>query len=160
MKSRRDVLAAGAGALGVITAGCLGTSTDDWETDETIAATTATQYQGPNCNCCGRYAEYLDAHLDGGLAVETTDDTETVKAEHGIPSEYWACHTVELDGYVFEGHLPVEAIQTFLDDDPGLNGIVLPEMPAGSPGMGGEKDEPFAIYELTDEGIGDIYMEL
>ena len=39
-----------------------------------------------------------------------------------------------------------------LDRAPAIKGISLPGMPAGSPGMFGEKTEPFTIYEIS-EGI-------
>jgi hypothetical protein len=37
-----------------------------------------------------------------------------------------------------------------LTERPEIKGISLPGMPAGSPGMFGEKTAPFTIYEITD----------
>jgi hypothetical protein len=51
---------------------------------------------------------------------------------------------------VVEGHVPVNTLLRLLAEKPGIKGISLPDMPAGSPGMAGEKTAPFTIYELTD----------
>ncbi len=37
-----------------------------------------------------------------------------------------------------------------LAERPAIKGISLPGMPAGSPGMDGEKTGPFTIYEIGD----------
>ena len=47
-----------------------------------------------------------------------------------------------------EGHVPVATILRLLSERPAIKGISLPGMPAGSPGMFGEKAEPFTIYEI------------
>lgn len=52
-----------------------------------------------------------------------------------------------------------------MDEGPAIDGIALPEMPQGSPGMPGEKDEPFVVYELDGDGDGstddhDVFLEL
>ncbi|MFC7130506.1 DUF411 domain-containing protein [Haloferax chudinovii] len=64
-----------------------------------------------------------------------------------------------LDDLVVEGHVPVEAIATALDQQ-SVSGIALPGMPAGSPGMPGEQTEPFTIYEFSSGEIGDVFIEL
>ncbi|KOX50538.1 metal-binding protein, partial [Streptomyces purpurogeneiscleroticus] len=60
------------------------------------------------------------------------------------------CHTLLIDGYVVEGHVPVAAVRRLLAERPAIRGISLPGMPAGSPGMDGEKTEPFTVYEIGD----------
>jgi hypothetical protein len=57
----------------------------------------------------------------------------------GVPRELWACHTT-----VVEGHVPVEVIAELLVDRPHVDGIALPAMPIGSPGVWGEKDETWS----------------
>ena len=146
--SRRTLLAAGASTVGLTTAGCLGDSTGEWESGTTIPATSATQYQGPNCNCCDEYARYLQGHLETTLAVEVRDDLAAVKNERGIDGPLQSCHTVELDEYVVEGHIPVDVVGTLLEDRPDITGIALPGMPGGAPGMGGVKDETWTVYVI------------
>ena len=53
-----------------------------------------------------------------------------------------------IDGYVVEGHVPIGAVLRMLDERPAIKGISLPGMPAGSPGMFGDKTAPFTIYEI------------
>jgi hypothetical protein len=55
-----------------------------------------------------------------------------------------------VDGYVVEGHVPVDVVLRLLIERPDIKGISLPGMPAGSPGMFGEKTAPFTIFEIGD----------
>jgi hypothetical protein len=61
-----------------------------------------------------------------------------------------------VDGYVIEGHVPINAVLRMLTERPDIKGISLPGMPAGSPGMFGEKTGPFTIYEIGD-GPAKVY---
>ncbi len=106
-----------------------------------------TVYASPDCGCCHEYIPYLEEH---GYRVETvpvTDVTGT-KVDLGIPEEAWSCHTAVVGDYVVEGHVPVEAIDELLAERPRIDGIALPGMPPGSPGMDGEKTEPFLIVAI------------
>lgn len=60
-----------------------------------------------------------------------------------------SCHTTVIGGYYIEGHVPVEAIKRLLEEKPQIDGIALPGMPAGSPGMSGSKEGPFVIYSIS-----------
>ena len=71
--------------------------------DETLTVAGATQYQGPRCDCCGVYADYLQDHLDGELNVTVTDDLPSVKEEYGIPVDLRSCHTVVLGATSWKG---------------------------------------------------------
>ena len=158
--SRREVLAAGAGALGVALAGCLSDGTDEWELDEPIPVPSATMYQGPSCDCCDVYAEYLDDSLQTDLVTVVADDLTAVKDEYGIDADLQSCHTVELDTYVVEGHIPAEVVATLVAEEPDITGIALPGMPAGSPGMGGTKSETWTVYEIAPDSEQAVYTEL
>jgi hypothetical protein len=105
----------------------------------------ATLYKDPACACCEAYARYL---RENGfeVAVEARHDLPLLKRQHGVPGELEGCHTTLVDGYVVEGHVPVGTLVRLLTEKPAIKGISLPGMPAGSPGMFGEKAEPFAIY--------------
>lgn len=141
-------------------AGCLGEGTGEWVVDEPLSVASATQYQGPSCGCCDVYADYLQDHINGNLAVTVVDDLSAVKEQYGIPRELRSCHTVKLDTYVVEGHMPVEVIENLLDNEPDIDGIALPGMPAGSPGMGGQKNEQWTIYEIRSSGDVGVYNEI
>ena len=78
-----------------------------------------------------------------------TDNFEDVKRDLNIPEELWSCHTTVVSGYYVEGHVPVEVIRKLLREQPEIDGIALPGMPQGSPGMSGTKDEPWVIYSIA-----------
>ncbi len=78
------------------------------------------------------------------------DDLTEMKDELNIPEEMRSCHTSMVGEYFVEGHVPVEAIWKLLEEQPPISGIALPGMPPGSPGMGGDKEEPFTIYAIVD----------
>jgi len=87
-----------------------------------------------SCGCCGVWADHLKA---AGFPVEIrdTDDMHPVKQRLGVPAGKASCHTAEIAGYVVEGHIPAEDIKRLLEERPTARGLVLPGMPAGSPGM-------------------------
>ncbi|HWO70301.1 MAG TPA: DUF411 domain-containing protein [Actinomycetota bacterium] len=130
------------------------TATGTGATTPTAASTpaagpTITVYASPGCGCCHRYIPYLRAH---GFAVREVraDDVTAVKVDLGVPEEAWSCHTATVGRYVIEGHVPVEAIERLLAERPAVDGIALPGMPAGAPGMDGEKAAPFEIVAFRD----------
>jgi hypothetical protein len=115
---------------------------------EAVAEATPVMYASPTCGCCREYAAYLQ---DRGHSVESryVDDVAEIKDSAGVPASVEGCHTTLMGGYVVEGHVPIEAIDKLLRERPGIDGIALPDMPAGSPGMGGAKTEPFEIRSFT-----------
>jgi hypothetical protein len=114
-------------------------------------------YKSPDCGCCDGYADYLRQH---GFAVTTnsTADLAAISRKAGVPAELQGCHTAQIDGYVVEGHVPVEAIDRLLAERPAITGIVLPGMPLGSPGMGGTKAAPFVIQAIGKNGKLAVFM--
>lgn len=87
-----------------------------------------------SCGCCGVWADHLKA---AGFPVEIrdTDDMHPVKQRLGVPAGKASCHTAEIGGYVVEGHIPASDIKRLLKERLTARGLVLPGMPAGSPGM-------------------------
>ena len=71
------------------------------------------------------------------MVERSVDDLAPVEARFGVPQAAVACHTAVIDGYVVEGHVPVDVIQRILRDRPNIVGVAVPGMPKGSPGMGG-----------------------
>jgi hypothetical protein len=113
------------------------------------AAKQATVYKSPTCGCCKEYVGYLRQHGYQVTAIDV-EDTSAVKKRHGVPGHLESCHTTVIDGHVVEGHVPVGAIRKMLAAKPRVKGIALPGMPQGSPGMSGNKTEPFVVYEIKD----------
>ena len=93
-----------------------------------------------------------------GWSVRAADDPDIaqLKARHGVPKSAWSCHTTIVAGYVIEGHVPMEAIEDLLSRRPAIDGIALPGMPAGSPGMPGIKAGPFEVLAV-DSGSTSLF---
>ncbi|OYX71094.1 MAG: CopG family transcriptional regulator [Rhizobiales bacterium 32-66-11] len=111
----------------------------------------ATLYKNPQCSCCEGYADYL---RQNGFQVDVkpTNDLAEISRKAGVPTELEGCHTMFVDGYVIDGHVPVNIVRRLLTEKPAIAGITLPGMPMGSPGMVGAKTEKFVIYALTNDG--------
>ena len=112
----------------------------------------AALYKNPQCGCCENYANYM---RDNGfeVTVNTTHDLSLIKRQYSVPENFEGCHTMLIDGYVVEGHVPLETIARLLTERPDITGISLPGMPQGSPGMSGRKTEPFVIYEFGGDQV-------
>lgn len=109
----------------------------------------ATMYKNPQCNCCEEYAKYL-RNNGFSVTVKLTHNMSLISRQNGVPEKLAGCHTMLVGGYVVEGHVPVSAINKLLAERPRIKGISLPGMPAGSPGMTGDKAEPFTVYEISE----------
>lgn len=156
--SRRNLIRTGAAVSTLAVAGCLGGEDESkWGLDTPLSVTSAQQYSAPGCSCCSRYASYLRENLDGDLAESTPDDIAAVKQEFDIPGDLQSCHTLVVDGYVVEGHVPATVIKRLLADEPAIDGIALPGMPAGSPGMPGAKQGEFVVYVLGGDSTDEVY---
>lgn len=113
--------------------------------------TKATLYKNPQCGCCEGYAAYL---RDNGFEVEVkpTHNLAEISRKAGVPEQLEGCHTIFVDGYVVDGHVPVNIVRKMLTNKPPIAGITLPGMPLGSPGMTGAKTAPFVVYAVTKDG--------
>lgn len=113
-----------------------------------LAARSVEVHRSPGCGCCHEWEAYLADH---GFEVSAADDPDIVafKASHGVPAMAQSCHTALIDGYVVEGHVPIAAIEDLLSRRPAIDGIALPGMPAGSPGMDGELEGPLQVLALA-----------
>jgi hypothetical protein len=130
---------------------------------DALALTKADKYKievfkTPSCGCCYGYVLFLEEEK---FAVKQTDmrNLHSVKKKYNIPLEMQSCHTSILGKYFIEGHVPLEAINKLLKEQPDIDGIALPGMPIGTPGMPGEKEEPFIIYQLVD-GKSSVFMTI
>ena len=108
-------------------------------------------YKNPECSCCEGYAAYL---RQNGFEVEVkqSNDLAAISSKAGVPADLEGCHTMFIDGYVIDGHVPVDAILKLLKEKPAIAGITLPSMPLGAPGMVGTKNGTFTIYAVSKDG--------
>ena len=93
--------------------------------------------------------------MEAEVASVDTDDMSALKAARGVPQDLWSCHTMEVDGYIIEGHVPAEAIARLLRERPeGVTGLAVPGMPLGSPGMEmGDRVQPYEVIAFGPDGL-------
>ena len=115
------------------------------------AAPKITILKSPQCGCCENYADYLTKN-GFKVTVKPTHDLAALSRMAGITEEFQGCHLGMIDGYAVSGHVPVKTLKRMLSERPSIKGITLPGMPMGSPGMSGEKTEPFTVYEVGSGG--------
>jgi hypothetical protein len=113
----------------------------------------AVMYKAEGCGCCDGHADHLRA---SGYQVRVVElaDLDPIKRKHGVAEKFQGCHTLEVGGYVVEGHVPAKVIDKLLAEKPAIKGVSLPGMPDGSPGMSGTKAAPFTIYDI---GTGKVF---
>lgn len=109
----------------------------------------AIAYKSLSCGCCGNYFPFLK-QKGFEVNVISVNDISEIKEEYGIPAGMESCHTVIIEGYFIEGHVPLEAIDKLLEERPDIDGITLPNMPSGAPGMPGQKSGEFVIFQIKD----------
>ena len=122
----------------------------------TSAAQAATyeMFRDPNCGCCGKWADHVRAENEVQVKVTVSQDMSRVKQQHGVPQDLWSCHTMTVDDYVIEGHVPAEQIDRLLEERPeGVRGLAVPGMPIGSPGMEmGNRKQAYEVIAFREDG--------
>src|SRR3984893_16496210 len=87
----------------------------------------ATLFKNPQCGCCEGYAAYLRQNGFVG-DVKPTNDLAEISQKAGVPENLQGCHTMFVDSYVVDGHVPVNVIRRLLTERPAIAGIALPGM--------------------------------
>lgn len=133
----------------------------DKETEPDYSGTKdITVYRSPSCGCCGVWLEHAQKH---GFKVEDikTEEMEALKQKYNVPPQLASCHTTIVDGYVMEGHIPVDDIKRFLTEKPEeFVGLAVPGMPLGSPGMeAGDMKQPFQVLAFNKQGEVEVFKE-
>ena len=116
-------------------------------------------WKDPNCGCCRDWIAYLERE---GFEVVAHDSGNTAARRRlGMPSRYGSCHTAAVDGYVIEGHVPVEDIRRLLARRPDAIGLAVPGMPVGSPGMDGAiyqgRRDPYDVLRVARDGSAEVF---
>lgn len=114
-------------------------------------------YKSPTCGCCTGWVEYLEKN---GFKVQThnTNQLNEVKAKLGLTDgRLMSCHTAVVDGFVVEGHVPVDDIKRLLSERPNIVGITAPGMPQLSPGMHSEIPKGYDVLSFDADGRTEVY---
>lgn len=122
------------------------------ETPVDISQVTMTVYKSPACGCCHEWVDYMKAEGFSVTAVDT-DDVGSIKAEHGLTSpKLQSCHTALVDGYLIEGHVPVNDVRRLLNERPRIVGLTAPGMPMMSPGMASLTPKDYDVLAFQEDG--------
>ncbi|WP_422139282.1 DUF411 domain-containing protein [Endozoicomonas sp. ALC020] len=115
-------------------------------------------YKTPACGCCKQWAKHME---ENGFKVMSHDvpSTATYRARAGIPKGMESCHTAFIGDYAIEGHVPAADIKRLLSEKPaGVNGLTVPGMPLGSPGMEyGDRKDPYQVIGFTKDGNTSVF---
>jgi len=117
-------------------------------------------YKSITCGCCSVYSSYVDGKVSPKVNKFNVQDPNEIKREYGIPQELESCHTTIMGDYFVEGHIPLEAVEKLLEEQPDIAGIAMPGMPSGSPGMPGQKYGDFIIYAVDHDGSYSEFMRM
>lgn len=115
-------------------------------------------HKDPNCGCCKAWVSQLPKSYS--RSVFNTSNVSAIKDKVKVPNRLRSCHTAISDsGFFFEGHIPNQAIKSFLASPPKTAlGLAVPGMPIGSPGMEvGNKTMRYPIYLVNQDGSHSIY---
>ncbi|PEQ12475.1 metal-binding protein [Novosphingobium sp. PC22D] len=117
-------------------------------------AASYTMFRDPSCGCCEAWAAHIREGLHAGVAVQDSADMGAIKDREGVPDELRSCHTMIVDGYVIEGHVPAADIARLLRERPaGVEGLAVAGMPLGSPGMEmGGRTQPYQVIAFGPSG--------
>jgi hypothetical protein len=93
------------------------------------------------------------------VQIEDIQNLSEIKANYDVPLELQSCHTAIVDGYVIEGHVPVEEIERILSERPDILGLAVAGMPVGSPGMVVESglSVPFDVVAFDNSGGMEVF---
>jgi hypothetical protein len=124
------------------------------------ACTTAAQasplvmFRDPGCGCCEKWAEHIETNMMQDVETRNSNDMSVVKDANGVPGALRSCHTMIVEGYVIEGHVPAESIAKLLREKPaGVKGIAVAGMPVGSPGMEYQNQtQPYQVIAFGESG--------
>lgn len=120
---------------------------------------TVTVYKSPSCQCCSEWVSHLRRK---GFEVEISSRLSMgpVKREMGVPSSLASCHTAVVGDYVVEGHVPAREVKRLLEKKPQVQGLTVPGMPIGSPGMEqGGRVEPYDVLAFTPSGDTAVFAK-
>ena len=119
---------------GIIFANSINAHRSDAVTPKNINIPKIVSFRSASCGCCKKWINHL---RDNGLEVvdNIVEDVSAIKNQYQIPNNLRSCHSAQIANYTIEGHVPIKSINKLFREKPNINGIGVPGMPLGSPGM-------------------------
>ena len=107
------------------------------------------------CGCCDEWAAHLRKN-GFSVSVRALPDLAPVRRKNRT-RDFDTCHTATVEGYVIEGHVPAADIHRLLRAQLKVAGLVVPGMPAGSPGMESSGKEPYDVLTFDRSGTTQVF---
>lgn len=113
-------------------------------------------YKSATCGCCKDWVKHLQSN---GFTVKAQDvlNPSDFREKFGMPQALGSCHTGLVQGYALEGHVPASEIKRLLAERPKVKGLAVPAMPMGSPGMEGNRSDPYDVFLVQANGSKSVY---
>jgi len=112
-------------------------------------------HRDPGCSCCEKWAQMVEAKLGRKVVMKDDPSRSAFQRQSGIPTQFSSCHTAVIDGFVFEGHVPIADMKRLLATRPaGVRGLAVAGMPLGSEGMEmpGAARQPYEVIAFGSSG--------
>ena len=110
-----------------------------------------TIYRKATCGCCGKWVEHMQA-AGFEVTAHVVDNVDTAPGRDRVPSNLRSCHTGTVGRYAIEGHVPADVVKDLLRKAPDVDGIAVPGMPAGSPGMESPNPVKYEVIAFDKQG--------
>ena len=142
----------------LLTAGMPAGQAPSASTTAASAANEVTVYRVASCGCCGKWMDHL---REAGFTVteKIVENRSDAPPRARVPEKLQSCHTATVGKYVVEGHVPADVIRDLLAQRPELEGIAVPGMPAGSPGMESPNPEPYEVIAFDGKGNTKVFAK-
>lgn len=115
-----------------------------------------TVWKTPWCGCCGKWVAHMRS-AGFKVQVKEVEGLAKIKRLAGIPERLRSCHTASVGGYKIEGHVPAGDVKRLLETRPKVDGLAVPGMPSGSPGMENGEHDPYDVVAFTRDGKTEVF---
>lgn len=108
-----------------------------------------TTFRDTGCSCC---EQWVGIARRAGYTVTFHDLERSERMRRfGLNEQTAGCHTTQIDGYLIEGHVPLDVVARLLRERPKTRGIGIAGMPTGIAGMGGTRAASTTVLTLDPQ---------
>ena len=127
-------------------------------TAKAAAGDKITVYRSRTCGCCGKWVQHMK---DNGFQVteQIVEDIAGAPGRNRVPEKLRSCHVASVGRYVVEGHVPADVVKDMLKKRPDIEGIAVPGMPAGSPGMESPYPQAYNVMAWGKDGKTQVFAK-
>lgn len=116
-------------------------------------------YRVQSCGCCLKWVDHLRA-AGFDVTVHVVPSLDQAPNRSRIPENLRSCHMGVVGTYAIEGHIPASVVKDLLRKQPRVDGIAVPGMPAGSPGMESPYPMPYDVIAFDKKGATSVFAKI